>query len=309
MHTTNPTIYIIGAGAIGKALAVFLSYTGKKVILLHGRDHDKKEYTETIQVAVNKGEIVKSNIHISTVNNYAVLDGIIILTTKSFSNHQMADNLKDRVGDSPIVVLQNGLHVENPFISYGFTEIYRCVLFASSQHIETHQLKFKPASNSPIGVIKGNIPNLTAIVKSLNNPYLVFTPEEDIQPVIWSKAILNCVFNSLCPLLEIDNGIFKRNEKALQLAKQVIDECIVIAAAEGIHLKAETLLEKLLLISSTSEGQLISTYQDILHKRKTEIETFNIEIGRIAGQYQKNEQSKITKFLGELIEIKSAINQ
>lgn len=309
MQTTNPVIYIIGAGAMGKALAVFLSYIGKNVILLHGRDHEKKEYTETIQVAVSNGEIVKSNIHICTLDHDAVLDGIVVVTTKSFSNHHMAEKLKDCIGNSPIVILQNGLRVEDSFINHGFSEVYRCVLFASSQHIEAHQLKFKPASDSPIGIIKGNIQNLKAIVNSLNNPYLVFTPEENIQPVIWTKAILNCVFNSICPLLEIDNGIFKRSEKALQLAKQVIDECIVIAAEKGIHLKADTLLEKLLIISSTSEGQLISTYQDILHKRKTEIGTFNIEIGRIAEHHHKNEESKITKFLGELIEIKSAINQ
>lgn len=309
MNTTNPTIYIIGAGAIGKALAVFLSYTGKKVILLHGRDHDKSEYTETIQVTVSNGEIVKSNIHISTLDHYAVLEGIVVVTTKSFSNHQMAEKLKNRIAASPIVILQNGLHVEDSFISHGFTEVYRCVLFASSQHIATDQLKFKPASNSPIGVIKGNIQHLKAIVKNLNNPYLVFIPEENIQPIIWTKAIMNCVFNSICPLLETDNGIFKRSEKALQLAKQVIHECITIAAAESIYLNSDSLFEKLLLISSTSEGQLISTYQDILHKRRTEIATFNIEIGRIAEQHHKQEQSKITKFLGELIEIKSAINQ
>ncbi len=309
MNTINPTIYIIGAGAIGKALAVFLSYSGKKVILLHGRDQEKREYTETIQVTVSNGEIVKSNIYISTIDHYAVLNGIVVVTTKSFSNHQMAEKLKNRIGNSPIVILQNGLHVEDSFINHGFTEVYRCVLFASSQYIAPHELKFKPASNSPIGVTKGHILHLETIVKSLDNPYLVFIPEENIQPIIWTKAILNCVFNSICPLLEIDNGIFKRSEKALQLAKQVIHECIAIAATEGIYLKPETLLEKLLLISTTSEGQLISTYQDILHKRRTEIATFNIEIGRIAEKYHKQEQSKITKFLGELIEIKSAINQ
>ena len=307
MKKQDATIYIIGAGAIGKALAVFLTQTGKEVVLLRGHIHDKPEHIESIEVELSDGEIVKKDILVSTLNNYPVLNGIIVLTTKSFGNQQIAETLKGKTGNSPIIVLQNGLNVEAPFIHNLFPEIYRCVLFTSSQYVETNKLRFKPASVSPIGIISGNAEGLAIIIESLTNPYLVFKPEENIQPIIWTKAIINSVFNSICPLLEIDNGIFQRNEKALDLAKRVIDECMVVAAAEGIFLDAEKVLERLLLISKTSDGQLISTYQDIINKRKTEIETLNITIARIADRYNMKEQSKETRLLGELIEIKSAI--
>ncbi|MFT3751130.1 MAG: 2-dehydropantoate 2-reductase [Agriterribacter sp.] len=308
MHINGKPIFIIGAGAIGKALAVFLKQEQKDVILIRGHINDKAEYIENIEVELNNGEILKSDIHISTISNYSTINGIIILTTKSHGNQQIATSLKDKTGSSPLIILQNGLGVEASFINNVFPEIYRCVLFTSSQYLQNNKLRFKPASVSPIGVIKGSFENLDNIIENLNNPYLVFKPEKNIQPVIWTKAIINSVFNSVCPLLETDNGIFHRNEKALNIAKKVIDECIIIAAAEGIQLNAGNVLEKLLLISKTSNGQLISTYQDIISKRKTEIETLNISIALIADKLGKTGLAKETRLLGELIQIKSEIS-
>jgi 2-dehydropantoate 2-reductase len=88
--------------------------------------------------------------------------------------------------------------------------------------------------------------------------------EENIQILIWKKVITNCVFNSICPLLEIDNGVFHRNAAALEIGKKVIGECIEVADANGIALTTDDVLQNVLTISKMSDGQKISTYQDIL---------------------------------------------
>ncbi|MFT3911633.1 MAG: ketopantoate reductase C-terminal domain-containing protein [Ferruginibacter sp.] len=307
MQNKTQTIFIIGAGAIGKVLAVFLKQQGKNIYLLHARTNNKPDTIEHIEVELKTGEIIKADVLVSNVNNCSALNGIIILTTKSFSNQQMAERLKGKTGNSPIIILQNGLNVESSFLENDFPGIYRCVLFTSSQYGENNKLRFKPAAISPIGIIKGNIESLAIIIENLNNPYLIFEPEENIQPIIWTKAIINCVFNSVCPLLETDNGIFHRNEKALRIAKQVVDECIVVALSECIQLSADKVLERLLLISKSSDGQLISTYQDIINKRKTEINTLNFAIAGIADKLNKTGLTTRTKILGELIQIKSEI--
>jgi 2-dehydropantoate 2-reductase len=49
---------------------------------------------------------------------------------------------------------------------------------------------------------------LENIILQLNNSHFQFRAEENIQPLIWKKAINNCIFNSICPLLETDNGSF-----------------------------------------------------------------------------------------------------
>ena len=171
--------------------------------------------------------------------------------------------LKTKAGKSPIVLLQNGLGVEQSFIDNGFPEIYRCVLFATSQTTSSSTLRFKPVSTSQIGTIRGSSTNLNHIVGQLDNSNFPFKATDDIQTIIWKKAIANSVFNSVCPLLDIDNGIFHRNETALMIAKRVITECIAIANASGISLRVDEVLESLVMISKASDGQLISTLQDI----------------------------------------------
>ncbi|MBS1755052.1 MAG: ketopantoate reductase C-terminal domain-containing protein [Ferruginibacter sp.] len=303
----NCRIFIIGAGAIGKALAVFLKNEDKEVILLRGNIDNIKESYQEIEVVINNKRIVQ-NIRTGTLSSYPELRGIVVLTNKSFGNKQLAEKLKDRTGTSPIVILQNGLNTESPFIEKGFMNIYRCVLFASSQYIESNKLRFKPASDSLIGIIRGNYEKLTSVISALQNPHLIFRAEENIQPVIWTKAIANSVFNSVCPLLETDNGIFYRNNDALNIAKRVISECTKVAALQGIYLSDDKILEVLLLISKSSDGQLISTYQDILNKRKTEIETFNFAIAEIANHFYKDNLVIETKLLGELVKLKSDLS-
>jgi 2-dehydropantoate 2-reductase len=303
------TIYIVGAGAIGKVLAVCLKLENKDVVVLRGSVDNKSNYVEKIRVELADKTNLEAEVEISTLSNFSELNGVVVLTNKSFGNEQLAKALKGKSGNSPIVILQNGLGVEQSFIDNEFPEIYRCVLFATSQATSTGSLRFKPVSVSPIGIIKSNDARLTDIVELLSNPNFHFKAVADIQTIIWKKAIANSVFNSICPLLDIDNGIFHRNETALALAKRVIQECVSIANETGISLSATEVLESLLMISKSSDGQLISTLQDIKNKRQTEIETLNFSIVSIARKLNKEAMVTETKLLGELTKLKSEINR
>lgn len=302
-------IYVVGVGAIGKVLAVFLKLKGKNVTLLRGSVDDQPGYHRKFSVELNDGTKFESEIEVSTISSSTTLDGIIVLTNKSFGNLHLSDKLKNKINNSPIVILQNGLDVEQPFIENNFTQIYRCVLFATSQPVSENKMKFKPVAVSPIGIINGNTENLLEIIEQLNSTNFQFKAEQDIQPIIWTKTIVNSVFNSVCPLLEVDNGIFNRNKTAHNIAKRIISECVSIAKLKGISIKEEAVMDSLLMISKFSDGQLISTYQDILNKRKTEIDTLNFAIVRIAKELGQENAVMETKILGELTRLKSELNQ
>ena len=65
---------------------------------------------------------------------------------------------------------------------------------------------------------------------------------------------------------------------------------------------------RLLQISRSSDGQLISTYQDILAGRPTEIDTLNFAISRQADSLQLSHLVTETKLLGELVQLKSRLS-
>lgn len=301
-------IYIIGAGAIGKALAVFLKLHQKEVLLIRGSEELDSPTLENILVEL-PDKTVQAEIEVSSFKLIEELDGTVLLTNKAHGNERVAGLLKDKVKDSPIVILQNGLDVELPFIQAGMKQIYRCVLFATSQYLEASRLKFRPVDSSPIGIIQGSTENVQKVVSTIQNEFFPFRFEADIEPIIWTKTSINCVFNSICPLLEIDNGIFYRDENAMKLASRIIHECIEIAHSYNIDINQNTVMERLLQISKSSDGQLISTYQDILNGRKTEIDYLNVAIEKRAEKIGKSDMVKITALLGQLIKTKSELKK
>lgn len=306
MKPKQDHIYIIGNGVIGKALAVALILNGRKVTLLRGSIDNQPASIENIKVVI-EDKTFEAEVRISSLSNYEKLDGIVLLTNKSFGNAELAHKLKDKTGKSPIVFLQNGLHIENSFIDKGFNELYRCVLLATSESLEHNKVRFKLVAPSPIGSIKGSDEVLSDIVNALDTSLFSFRKEQDIQTIIWKKVISNCVFNSICPLLETDNGIFQRNAEVLEIAKTVIEECLSVAKEHDIHLTMDVVLENILAISKMSDGQKISTYQDILNKRETEIETMNLAIAKAA--LLKNKEVPVTAMLGQLLKIKAELSR
>jgi len=296
-------VYIVGAGAIGKTLAVCLMNDGRKVVLLRGSVDIGETYRENIRLTLSSQEIIEAEVTIDTIGNYRSLEGLVVLCNKSYGNAAIADALIKKIGHSPIVLLQNGLGVEKTFVN--FPAVYRCVLFVTSQPVTATDLIFKQVAVSLIGRISGGDETSTdEIAALLNNPYFGFRAERDIQTVIWKKAIINSVFNSVCPLIDTDNGIFHRNPQALQIAETVVAECLCVAEEQGVHLNLPDVMDSLLLISRSSDGQLISTLQDIRNHRPTEIATLNLAI---AGMAAKEETVIRTRLLGQLTLLKSQI--
>jgi len=295
-------IYLIGNGVIAKALAVSLRLNNKNVTILRGSVDEQPVTSELIRLEAGN-ELFQTEVNISTISNYDQLDGLILLTTKTFGNNTIAGKLRDKVGSSPVVLLQNGLHIESSFMD--FPALYRCALFATSQFGDEGKIRFKLVGPSPIGTINGSHETLQRIVAEITTDIFPFRVEADIQPIVWKKAICNCVFNSICPLLEIDNGVFHRNVVALEMAKQVITECLAVAHQHNINLTFDDVLNNLLALSKMSDGQKISTYQDILNKRETEIDTLNFAIAQAAGDLPV----PATALLGKLAKLKSDLSR
>ena len=301
-------IYIIGAGAIGKALAVFLKNAGREAILVRGSVDELPGTSETIRIKLPDDSELSAEVEVRTFNSLAPLDGLIVVTTKAYGNGALAAKLRGLANKNPVILLQNGLNIERSFVKSGLAQLYRCVLFVTSQ-FDSDFIRVKPVASCPIGVVAGDPEKLPELVSQLDNPWFRFRTEADIQLLVWRKAITNCVFNSVCPLLDVDNGIFHRDEAALAIARRIIGECITVAAACGIMLRQEEVIETLLSISRSSDGQPISTLQDIRNKRPVEIDALNAEIVRLAIAHGLENSVPETRLLGELTTIKSLLNR
>jgi 2-dehydropantoate 2-reductase len=304
---TKETIYILGAGAVGFPLAAYLTHAGRTAVAV--RTSRKDVPKSTVQVTVQGGtDQVSIPIETISLANLTNLDGTLVITTKSFTNQAIALALKERNATGPVVIMQNGVGIERPFLDAGFAAVYRCVLYVTTQPTSEFHFSFRPITASPIGIIEGTEAELAKCVQQLNTGSFPFRAEAGIQKQIWKKAIINSVFNSICPLLEVDNGVFVRDEQTANLARQLVKECVTLTDRLKVGLSESEVMQQIMVISTGSK-QLISTLQDIRNGRQTEIESLNLEIARLAASLQPPLYLPQIELLGKVILAKSVLHR
>lgn len=298
-------IYILGCGAIGLTLAAYLADAGRNVIAMRTSTSDVVAGKITITVRSGADAVLEVPVETVSLSRLPELDGIVVVTAKSYANKAIASALTGKIVTGPLVIMQNGIGVENQFFESQFTQIYRCVLYTTGQTTSENEVTFRPIASSPIGLVKGSESDLERCVKTLATRVFPFHPQKNIQWDIWKKAIINSVFNSICPLLDVDNGIFVRDEEVAKLAKEIVSECLVLAEAKGVSLTESELMGQIMRISKGSDGVLISTLQDIRNGRETEIDSLNLEMARMASSMKTKINLTKTEFLGRMIWAKS----
>ena len=299
----NKTVFILGSGAIGLPLAAYLANAGRTVVAVRTSKHDVPK--STIRVTVHNGtNRLSASVETISLSNLNNLDGILVIATKSYVNKAIALELKEKGAAGPLVVMQNGIGVEKPFFEARFSPISRCVLYVTSEAGPEYNFTFRPITPSPIGMVHGSESELRECVEHLTTDEFPFRAEADIQREIWRKAIINSVFNSICPLLDVDNGIFARDEETASLARQLVRECLMLTKRLNIRLSETDVMQQIMRISKRS-NQLISTLQDIRKGRETEIEFLNLEIARVAASLRPEVHLPRIELLGKMILAKS----
>jgi 2-dehydropantoate 2-reductase len=298
------TIYILGSGAVGFPLAAYLANAGRPVLAVRTsrKDVSKATITVTVQNDTNR---ISAPVETVSLSKLTELNGTIVIASKSYANQAIARELRDKAATGSVVIMQNGLGVEKPFLDAHFLPIYRCILYVTAQPTSEYDFTFRPVTSSPIGIVNGNESGLQKCVEDLTTDGFPFHSEVNIQREIWKKAIINSVFNSICPLLEVDNGVFVRDEETANLARELVRECITLTDSLNMGLSETELMEQILLISKRSDGQLISTLQDIKIGRPTEIDVLNLEIARVAASIQPRLELPKVEILGKMIVAKS----
>jgi 2-dehydropantoate 2-reductase len=293
-------IYVLGSGAIGFPLAAYLTEAGRTVVAVRTSKHDVPRgiVTVTLGDGAVRARIPVETISLSRLTQVA---GTIVVATKAYANDAVALQLVDKGAAGPVVVMQNGVSVERPFVDAGFPQVYRCVLYITSQSTSEYEFTVRPVTASPIGVFSGDDAALEGCVEELSTDGFPFRSEPDIHREVWKKAIVNVVFNSICPLLEVDNGIFIRDAEAASMAMDLVRECVTLAARLDLGLGEEELMEQVLRISRASDGQLISTLQDLRTGRETEMESLNLELVRVAASLQPRLELPRVESLGRMI--------
>jgi 2-dehydropantoate 2-reductase len=92
---------------------------------------------------------------------------------------------------------------------------------------------------------------------------------------VWSKMIMNCVYNAMSALAGAKYGVLLANPLTRDLMRKVVEETVAVADRLGVPLPAPDLVQAAYDLGEAMPNATSSTAQDIARGKRTEIDSLN----------------------------------
>lgn len=271
-------IVIIGPGAMGCLLAAFLSKSKEEIWLL---DY-KKDRAAKIEQSGIILEGVPGNLQIkpkcsSDVNIVGPAD-LVILCVKSYDTKKAIVDAKALIGENTsVLTLQNGIgNIEIIAEIIGNDKVIAGVTNLGVTLLDIGKVKLAGKGETVIGRLDGKMTAMMRSIREIFNKVGLETKiSRDIKGLLWSKLIINVGINALTAITRLNNGRLMEFEGTRRIMREAVTEAIRVAKRKRIKLTSDDPLAKVEAVSEATAANISSMLQDILHKKRTEIDFIN----------------------------------
>ncbi|MEI7532437.1 MAG: ketopantoate reductase family protein [Betaproteobacteria bacterium] len=274
-------ITVIGAGGIGRYFGGLLANAHPDVTFLVKDIHDP-----TNQTLISEGLHIlwrEKTTHVSIKLTHQIEDikysDLILICVKATHTKDIAKLIQPWISQNAVLVsLQNGLN--------NLTEIKRYIPNTCfSALIYTAVTVNAPNEVSHLGggeiFLGGNALNesdrsaLKNLISFFNSAQIDCQEATNINEALWTKLIINCAFNAMSAIVNWNYANLFKSAGASDLIELILQECLLVAKAEGIYLNENAIRKLILGIPESMALQYSSTAQDLQKKRHTEISEIN----------------------------------
>ncbi|MFA5114742.1 MAG: 2-dehydropantoate 2-reductase [Candidatus Omnitrophota bacterium] len=285
-------IVIVGPGAMGCLLGSFLARLygasgrpGDKLWLLEKSEERAARLNESgisiegisgnwhsrIKVTASPAEIGRADLVIICVKAYDTRDAIM-----------QAKALVDE--DTRVLTMQNGIgNIEVISEVVGQDKVIGCITSHGATLLGHGRIRHAGKGETVIGRLDGKIPvELRQIREIFNKAGLETRISRDIKGLLWSKLIVNAGINALSAVTRLNNGQLLKFETTRRIMRESITEAIRVAKRKRIRLIYDDPLAKVEAVCEATSENVSSMLQDILNKKRTEIDFINGVIVRHA---------------------------
>lgn len=278
-------ITIVGPGAMGCLLSAFLSKKGQEVWLL-----DKNpQRCQKIKEQGIKVEGVSGNwqtpINACADPKEAGPQDLVIIAVKSYDTKDAVRNIKPLLGENTLVLsLQNGLgNTEIISEVAGSERALGGITNLGATLLDAGYVRHAGKGETVIGRVDGRIPvELRAIREVFNKAGIETRITKDIKALLWSKLIINVGINALTAVTRLNNGRLTEFETTRRILQDAVNEAIRVAKKKRIKLIYDDPLSKVEAVCEATSQNVSSMLQDVLKRKKTEIDFINGVIVRQA---------------------------
>ncbi len=277
-------IAIVGSGAMGSLFGGLLAESGNEVYLLDVW----KEHVETIN---KKGLWIEGLSGDRFIKIKAVTEpkeigdtsDLIIIFVKSYHTENAAKNISLLVGENTsILTLQNGLgNFEILNNIFGSEKVIAGTTSYGATILGPGKVRHAGIGPTTIGELNGKITDrIEKIAQVLSKAEIKTEISDNVLGLVWSKLLINVGINALGVLIRVRNSELIKGEYSSKLQAALVEEAIEVAKKKGIKLVHKNMAKEVALICEKTSANVNSMLQDVLKKRRTEIDFINGAIVR-----------------------------
>lgn len=284
-------IVVLGAGAMGSVVGGFLAMDGHDVTLIGRQAHMEAIAENGLHITGIWDEHVVHGLGVATEPSQ--LPGgivhLLLVTVKSFDTAAAIRLAEPLVGDKTLVcAYQNGLgNAETIAEVVGWERTIGARAIFGTRIIEPGHVDVTVIANpTALGsyAIGPDPDRIRQIVVTMDGAGLRTVYSDRIATVLWNKVAYNCALNPLSALLDLSYGGVYANPHNHATMTAVVRELFAVAEARGVVMDPatpEAYMDHLYydLIPPT-QRHYASMRADMLHERRTEIDSLNGAIAR-----------------------------
>ncbi len=292
---------IYGGGAVGLGIASCLLKSKTQVDIV------ARENTVS---ALRKNGLVRTGIwgdysaEPETFGSYTSLSEIttkdydyILVCTKSFDSFEAAKDLSQYdflLGErTKIVLFQNGWGNAEAFSSFFDKEkIYNARVITGFRRPKANEVTITVHADSiHIGsLFNEDLECIEELCESIAKGGIPCEATSNIEKDLWAKMLYNCALNPLGAILDVPYGELAEHEFSRIIMKGIVEEVFDVIEAAGHETHWQTPQDFLevfyrKLVPDTAKHES-STLQDILAKKKTEIDALNGAVIKLAEKHE-----------------------
>jgi len=269
-------VLLCGLGAVGLTYACKLKDICELKILA---DESRiKKYTTTLPELNNKKITLN---YISPNENWT--PDLIVIATKSSGLDSAIEYINNFVSSKTIIIsLINGISSENKIAEkYGRDKILHSYFIGHSAVREGNKVTQDGVGKIVFGSpYDENIKKVKILAEFFEKNNIDYETPDDIIYSSWLKFTLNIFSNQASAIMNLTFGDMKK-EAFRPFAKKIASEVSLIAKKEGVKNAEDLVMDSIKALSGMVDSGQTSMLQDILAKRKTEVDIFAGEIIRL----------------------------
>ncbi len=284
----------MGAGAMGGLFGGMLTRAGQDVWLIdnHKQRAEKInregliiEASKALESREPKQEIIR--IKATTEPREVGSCDLVIIFVKAYDTEEATRNSLPLTGKKTVwLTLQNGLgNIERMGKIVGKDRVVGGITYQGATVLEAGRVRHAGCGKTVIGEIDGKESERIKHISDIFNQAGIDTEISDnIEGVLWGKLLINAVINPLTAITRVRNGQLLESPFLKETMNLIVEEAMRVPLKKGIRLPYQKVFEKVEESCQTSRDNISSMLQDILRKKRTEVDFIN---GAIVSEAEK----------------------